>query len=219
MVIPLLLSSTLARSQQGGQWTHELWSTKLRRQIGFILLDEVRESSLVEVGIETSLDGKSDHRAVFAEMSIGRYESLRRRRKKVHIGWKPTLNEQSQPSEFHDLLDVGLSREHADLAALVVEAATATATQRASPDRKHTEEVQRLFDQRREEEDTEKLYLNSYGDHSGGSGGNATRPRGYRPLGSKRKWPETAETALAKTVGKSKNRLDQRQRRSCATGP
>ena len=89
--VRLAASSTLMRSPQGEQWTHELWSTKLRRQIDFVLLDEVRGRSLVEVGIEASLDGKSDHRAVFAKMLIGRYESSRKRRKRVHIGWKPRL--------------------------------------------------------------------------------------------------------------------------------
>ena len=38
----LAVSMTMLATQRDTMWTHELWSTKVRRQIDFILIDEVR---------------------------------------------------------------------------------------------------------------------------------------------------------------------------------
>jgi len=62
--------ATMHRTSWEQTWTHELWSTHDRRQIDYILLDEIRRSDVKEVGIVDALDGKSDHRAPFLKFAV-----------------------------------------------------------------------------------------------------------------------------------------------------
>ena len=79
-------------------WTHELWNTKARRQIDYILFDEVRRDALDDVGIANCLEGKSDHRATFVRLGLQEYKPIWNNRKRVQVGWKPKLDASGQPS-------------------------------------------------------------------------------------------------------------------------
>jgi hypothetical protein len=70
--------------------------------------------------------------------------------------WKPKLDEEKKPSEYHECLNTALYHSQTDLAAAVVEAATSTAAQRPRPRCEHNAEVQALFEQRRDEDDPER---------------------------------------------------------------
>lgn len=140
-------------------WTHELWSTRLRRQIDFILLDEVRANAAEDVGTVDAIRGASDHRGVFARLKLEPYVPIERKRTKVQVGWQPRLNNDGKPNDYHEALDdvVGnfnCSVDDGTLVQQVVDAATLTAAAAPSTKRQHCEEVTRLFAARREEQST-----------------------------------------------------------------
>ena len=115
--------------------------------------DQIRWRTL---GVECCLDGKSDHRAAFARFRLRDYERGANSRRRVQAGWKPKLDEEKKPTEYHECLNAALQHSQTDLAAAVVEAATSTAAQRPRPRREHNAEVQALFEQRRDEDDPER---------------------------------------------------------------
>ena len=107
-------------------WTHEYWSTKVKRQIDYVLTDEVKGDSIVGSGIVEELGGKSDHRAAYAELKLGGRPADRGRRARAQVGWKPRLDEAGLPSAFHRLMDEAVSifsEGGGDITSLVVEAA------------------------------------------------------------------------------------------------
>jgi hypothetical protein len=149
----LSAAATMKSKPQGETWTHELWSTKTRRQIDYVLCDEVRHDSIYDVGTLDILEGKSDHRPVHAKFHLLEHKPVLKSRQRIQVGWKPALDHKGCPSHYHAALDVALSDVPLDLAETVVEVATASAAQSVQPRRKHNEEVQALFDQRRQEHD------------------------------------------------------------------
>jgi hypothetical protein len=82
-----LSAVTTMRSKPWEQiWTHKAWSDGARRQIDYILTDEVRLDDATDIGIAFALDGKSDHRGVLASFLISGQAQKRRRRTKVQRG-------------------------------------------------------------------------------------------------------------------------------------
>ena len=151
----LSAAATMVSNEWGATWTHELWSTRVRRQIDFVLFDEIRLDTLIDAGIVDALDGKSDHRATFARLRLCEYQRLAKEVRKVQVGWKPALDDKSLPSQYHAVLDAALKGLQPNLAECIAGAAIASAAQRPRPRRKHADEVKALFDQRRNESDTE----------------------------------------------------------------
>ena len=133
-------------------WTHELWSTQTRRQIDYVLYDEIRNDSLHDVGIAKELDGKSDHRATLASFFLSGRSAERQHRIKPRIGWKPKLCEAGKPTEYHKALDTALTACNRDIASMVVECATDTGIQQKKSQRKHDDDTQALFEARRREQ-------------------------------------------------------------------
>ena len=86
-------------------WTHKAWSDGARRQIDYILTDEVRLEDTTDTGIECALEGKSDHRGVLASFQIAGRAQERRRRARVQRGWKAFLDCAGKPAEYHRALD------------------------------------------------------------------------------------------------------------------
>ena len=77
---------------------------------------------------------------------------------RIQRGWKPKLDDNGAPTAYHNALDVGatgLNSTGADIAEAVVKAAVRTGDMSASsgPGQKHSDEVQNLFRDRRNEQD------------------------------------------------------------------
>jgi len=136
----------------GGQWTHVSWASGVTRQIDFLLVDAGRSDSVVDAGIFSCLDGKSDHRAAFLELHLISSGTVPRARQKILRGWRPNTM-----ADYHAALDDNLAAGHTnvvDLTGKIVSSAVGCAERcpRTSR-RKHNQEVQDLFDLRRSEED------------------------------------------------------------------
>ena len=144
-------AASLVQRAWEDMWTHQLWSTGERRQIDYLLVDSMRAETVQEAGVWRQLEGKSDHRALYAEVAC-RYktgESVRRERKMR--GWAPELDKDGKPTSYHELLTKALSGGHNDVMdvnGLVVTAARATSNCISKPPRVHSEEVQNLFSER-----------------------------------------------------------------------
>ena len=140
-------------------WTHQLWSTGHRRQIDFVLVDEVRKEDSAGYNIISELDGKSDHRTLAADFCIGKWKPQRTRRVRIQKGWKAHVDEYGKPSAYHETLDLAptsFQNADVDLADLVVKAATGTGGSSASSKSAHSEYVQGLFGSRRNELEPER---------------------------------------------------------------
>ena len=153
----LSAAATMRSKPWNETWTHELWNTKARRQIDYILFDEVRRDALDDVGIANCLEGKSDHRAAFVRLGLQEYKPIWNNRKRVQVGWKPKLDASGQPSQYHAAVDGLLSGFRSDIAETISEAAARSAEKCTRPERAHSAEVQELFSQRREEQDAERM--------------------------------------------------------------
>ena len=128
----------------------------MRRQIDYILLDEIRAECLFDSGINSSFEGKSDHRAVFVSLGFGEKPALKRQRQKVLLGLSPKLDDSQSPVEYHHLLDEAL-RTHSsgsDPTTLVVNAAVeADSYMKPSGPHSHSPEVMALLAARRNSND------------------------------------------------------------------
>jgi hypothetical protein len=60
----LCAANTMFKKRPDLQWTHQLWSTGLRRQIDFVLIEKRRRNGLVDSSADAELSGSSDHRFV-----------------------------------------------------------------------------------------------------------------------------------------------------------
>ena len=151
----LTAAATLQRKEWGQTWTHLPWGTGNQRQINFILCDEIRHEDLAEVGITDILDGKSDHRAPYANISAHNRVRPQRRRTKVKVGWAPQLDEHDHPAEYHRALDQHLSSLNADEdpTLAIVTATLETGTSTSSSKREHSREVAELSEDRRNAND------------------------------------------------------------------
>jgi hypothetical protein len=150
--------NTMAEKPEEELWTHELWSTKARRQIDFVLIDEIRGSILRDAGVLDCLLGKSDHRAVFADMEIPSDDAPRQQNKKkrIRVGWSPIADDRGKPTAYHEALDQTLAsimESSQDPTQAVVDAAEKCSAPSSSPKRRHSEEVMKLFEERRSETD------------------------------------------------------------------
>ena len=152
----LAVSASMKDRPWSESWTHELWSTHEKRQIDYILYDEVRNDALEDVGIIGSLDGKLDHRGVFSRWHLEPYDCPRKQRSKVQVGWQPRLDAAGEPTEYHALLDAALNEDMADLTSTIVRCAAPAGMQHSRPRREHSEEVQALFNARRDEENPDQ---------------------------------------------------------------
>ena len=97
-------AASLVQGAWEDTWTHQLWSTRERRQIDYFLTDSMRAETVQEAGVWRQLEGKSDHRAIYAEVEC-RYkasESVRKERKMR--GWAPELDKDGKPTGYHELL-------------------------------------------------------------------------------------------------------------------
>ena len=109
-----------------------------------------------DVGVVEAMDGKSDHRAVSAELECRNRPRPRQQRKRAQVGWKPKLTLDGRPREYHKALDevtAVFTSEGGDLTNLVAEAASHSREVPSRPRRQHSTEVQDLFRTRRDEVD------------------------------------------------------------------
>ena len=156
----LAATSTMFRKQFDECWTHRLWSSGTLRQIDYVLIDSIARGKVCNVGATSDLDGKSDHRLVFATFAMSRRIAKRKRRRKP-CGWKPRLDESGRPASFHECLDhelgsIASGDAEALTAAVVAAAAENEPLANGSPAEKHGIIVQELMQSRRAERNPEE---------------------------------------------------------------
>ena len=108
------------------------------------------------------MEGKSDHRAVYAVISLSRIPQPRQKRTKALCGWKPSLDAEGNPSHYHALLTEGLSNGHqslVDVGAIAVAAAQDAGAAGKTAKRKPSDEVVQLRAARRREPNGEMRKL------------------------------------------------------------
>ena len=122
----LSAANTIFKKALGKQWTHQMWSSALRRQIDYVLVDTSFFQSLQDCEPTDLIDVKSDHRglcAVFAP--AGRIARQRKNgRKRKTIRGYALLDEGGIPAQYHRKLDEALAavKDAEDLAEAVVNA-------------------------------------------------------------------------------------------------
>ena len=141
--------------------THRLWSTGEERQIDYLLIDAIARGQVHNIGSIPNLAGNSDHVPTFARIRLTTRIKRRRRRERKHVGWKPELDDHGYPSKFlssleHELQKVPRADVQRVTRAIVSAASESAKVAAARVEARHSEEVQALFDERREEECPER---------------------------------------------------------------
>ena len=137
-------------------WTHELWRGGDRRQIDYILTDEIRIDDVLDTYTTDVLGGKSDHRATGATLELFKMRSCRTRRGRIQRGWKPKLENDGTPADFHSALDLVVASFQGagvDIVELVVSAASESGGATSNSSKRHSDEFQSLVKARRETQD------------------------------------------------------------------
>ena len=99
----LCAASTMFRKRPDFQWTHQLWSTGVLRQIDFVLVEKVMRRCLMDSYAQDELSGSSDHRSALAVVRTG---SVAERGKRKN---RRRQNPRSfEIVEFHRQLDICL---------------------------------------------------------------------------------------------------------------
>ena len=62
----LSVASTMFKKQYSQQWSHQLWSTGVRRLVDYVFVDTCSKQSLSDACAGDELAASSDHRAVMA---------------------------------------------------------------------------------------------------------------------------------------------------------
>jgi len=105
----LSVVSTMLRKQSDLLWTQRAFATGVKRQIDYFLVDSIVRGSAYNVLVLDPPGGKSDHRIIGMRMKLSAWKTRRSRCKGFSArGWKPRLDEQGEPSEYHLALDEGL---------------------------------------------------------------------------------------------------------------
>ena len=76
-----------------------------------MLINEIRCPLLEDADVLDCLIGKSDHRVVYASLKIPSGDSTATRRKRIHIGWHPSVNVNGEPETYHAALDQAIARQ------------------------------------------------------------------------------------------------------------
>ena len=142
--VRLCAVSTVREKRRERAWTHQLWYAWLRRQIDFVLIDDIRIDDVIGSDIIADLDGKSDHRGVAADIQILEWRPQRQRRMWNQKGWKAHLNDKGHPTAYYDALGMALAsfqNAGVDPADQVVKAWSSTGCARSSYKSQHTAEV------------------------------------------------------------------------------
>ena len=127
-----------------------------KRQIDFLLVDEVRSSAMKDADVSDCLSGNSDHRGVLADLQMPIDGVWKQRRRKIRVGWKPNLDENDKPNAYHFAMNAVVGhcgRGVADPTQLTVEAATNCTASMGSKRLQHSEAIVDLFAARRHETD------------------------------------------------------------------
>ena len=155
-MVHLAASNTMFKKQMEHQWTHQLWSTNLQRQIDYILLDSSLRPFLRDSAASNDLDFKSDHRSVFADIVAPTCGHKGSKAVKKRKGNTRDLD----LAKFHAALDDVLTDplgDACDLADRVVAAAAASCkevpTQTSPCSSRHSEQLHGLLQARALAED------------------------------------------------------------------
>ena len=94
-------------------------------------------------GILQALEGKSDHRGVYCELRFSGNYKMSCKQRRIHVGWKPFLDDNGEPSQYHTSLDTALETfSGGDVNDFVVTSASQCGgSSSSSPTRKHNEDV------------------------------------------------------------------------------
>ena len=147
--------NTMKNVPDAEMWTHESWNTRVRRQIDFILIDEICFESLCNA---SALDcfASSDHRGVLASLFFARGDYRARNRNRIQVGWAPSLDTAGKPSAYHSALDdvvTSCRGGSIDPTEFIVQAARKTSAEKSRPSQSHSKDVEDLFEARRQEGD------------------------------------------------------------------
>ena len=148
----LAILNTMREKPRDALWTHEMWSTGAKRQIDFILSDEIFQDALDDTDIVDCFTG-SDHRGVSATLALIGGPPQRRRKKRIQIGWKPSLDVDGRPSTYFSALDEAVSccdGGLSDPTEFIVEAASLCSLPVVESKQKHCKEVEDLFEAKRQ---------------------------------------------------------------------
>ena len=152
-----LCAVTTIKPSRSHTWTHKLWRDGSTRQIDFVLTDEIRQENFTQWEVLDILDGTSDHRAVYTCFSLSSQIPRIKRRHRVQFGWKPHLDPQGKPAQFHTALDrlVAEPSSNSDIACAIVAAATVSGTtaKTSNNSRSWSPELRALMEARRQTQD------------------------------------------------------------------
>ena len=102
----LSVANTMLKKQYSQQWSHQLWSTGVRRLVDYVFDDTCSKQSLSDACAGDELAASSDHRAVMATFRYGKPKKPRGRKPKQEL-----INLVSDPAikeKFHTRLDACL---------------------------------------------------------------------------------------------------------------